>query len=191
MIFRALKSIRIIVGNDDGSQSPIKCRHAGYKKEDQVSNPKPEFKVIEYLLDFSLSRFSIPDAIDDTRANSILDGKFELLFSTAESELGNDLEVCRDLLKLLDTRSKIRCLLYKKRPNPQKVDNLNRRILNVLNHHAHFEDTRDGWLFVALEKADGHVTASAFTLADNELRIVPVVPPPVAPAPQTLAAGSV
>ena len=36
------------------------------------------------------------------------------LHPTAESELGNDIEVARDFLKLLDVRSRVKCLLFRK-----------------------------------------------------------------------------
>ncbi|HEY5746003.1 MAG TPA: hypothetical protein VIU12_08010 [Chryseolinea sp.] len=162
LIFQALRSIRPLLHDYFGG--PIKCRFPGHRVEDNVgcSEPTP-FRVLEYLLDFSFSRFSIPQAIGDPRTEHIYEGKFELLFA-AESELGTDNEVCRDLLKLLDTRSVIRCLLFRKRRREAHIASLNGRLLHVLQHHAHFNEAQNGWLFVPLEIQHSKVHCTFHTL---------------------------
>ena len=117
-------------------------------------------------MDFSFSRFSIPQAIGDHRAEQIQNGKFELVFA-AESELGTPDEVCRDLLKLLDVRSSIRCLLFHCRVRQSSVENLKNRLLSVLNNHAFFDDSKNGWLFIALHIQDAKVRCSLYTLGDD------------------------
>jgi len=166
VIFRALRSIRPLLENHFGD--PIKCRYPGYRDEDAdfCSQPEEGFRVLEYLVDFSFSRFSIPQAIGDHRAEPIQDGRFKIVFS-AESELGTPNEVCRDLLKLLDVRSSIRCLLFSRRVRQASVERLNNRILSVLNNHAFFDETRNGWLFISLYIQDTKVRCCFYTLGDD------------------------
>src|ERR1700722_16436764 len=93
-IFEALKTVSPLI--EDNFGGPIFCRYAGCQKKAAASeNNKRRFKAIEYLWDFSLSRFQIPDAIEQKGAEAIQNGKFELLF-VAESEIGQKDEVCRD-----------------------------------------------------------------------------------------------
>ena len=108
--------------------------------------------VLEYLVDYGICRFSIPQAIRqkrqgrrDLRPNQ----SYEILLA-AESELGNDNEVARDLLKLLDVRSRIRCLIFMNRPRVKQ--RLYRRIEWVLAHHAHYKP-RDPLLLVGISPA--------------------------------------
>ena len=91
---------------------------------------------------------------------------YQLVF-TAESELGTPKEVCRDLLKLLDVRSSIRCLLFKHRVQQPDADQLKARMLNVLRNHALIADSMSGWLLTALDVQDGKVVCSFYTLGNN------------------------
>lgn len=172
MIFRALRSIRELLQDYYGG--PLKCRFSGYNEEDKVScsDPTP-FRVLEYLVDFSFSRLSIPQAIGDPRAEPPGDTKFELLFA-AESELGTDNEVCRDLLKLLDTQSRIRCLLYRKRKRELHEERLKTRLLCVLRSHSRFDPEDGGWLFVSLEIHHEKVHCAFHTLAEGKHEMVPI-----------------
>jgi len=171
VIFKALRSTRNLV--EESFEGPIRCRYTGYNVGDNDLCTQEGFKVLEYLVDFSFSRFSIPQAIGDPNAENIQDGGYQLVFA-AESELGTPNEVCRDLLKLLDVRSSIRCLLFKRRVNQPSADRLKIRMLNVLRNHALSDDTMHGWLFIALDAQDDNVSCFFYTL-DNELNdLVPI-----------------
>ena len=60
--------------------------------------------MLEYLWDFSFSRYAIPQAIETSKAKGMGNGKFELLL-VAESEMGTKDGICRDRLKLLEART--------------------------------------------------------------------------------------
>ena len=185
-IFRALSDEQIQESLEEHFNCPqgtVEARYSGCTDRIRRRGSRlKSFKVLEYLVDFSFSRCSIPVAIWDPDTNPEdhpENEKFELLF-TAESELGTPNEVCRDLLKLLDTRSQIRCLLFRKRRREAECDDLKKRLLDVLRRHAHFEDTRKGWLFVALEKDKSKVNCVVYTLAldPEELGFIQIPPPP-------------
>jgi hypothetical protein len=174
LIFQALRSIRELLDTHFGG--PIKCRFSGYRDEDNVGCTEPTtFRVLEYLVDFTFSRYSIPQAIGDPRAEPIQDKKFELLFA-AESELGTDNEICRDLLKLLDTRSTIRCLLFRKRRRPSHISQLSKRLIQVLHLHAGSNECKDGLLFVGLEILEGKVHCTFWTLSEDSNSFTPLLP---------------
>jgi hypothetical protein len=111
--------------------------------------PGKAFKVLEYLWDFSLSRYAIPQAIGDPNATPIANGKYELLF-VAESELGTANEICRDLLKLLEARTSVRCLIYRQPKRARERTQLETRMVQVMHRHAHFLPNPGTWLFVGL-----------------------------------------
>ena len=119
---------------------PVYCRYSGspddpatkYSYDDHV------FKVIEYLWDFSFSRYAIPQAIENTKAIGMGNGKFELLL-VAESELGNKDEICRDLLKLLEARTAVHCLVYKQPKRAGDRQEFEARMIRVLHNHAYFD----------------------------------------------------
>ena len=171
VIFRALQSTRNLIENYFGG--PIRCRYPGYSVGDNDFCAQEESGVLEYLVDFSFSKFSIPQAIGDSHAEGIQNGGYQLVFA-AESELGTPSEVCRDLLKLLDVRSTVRCLLFQHRARPFYENKLKNKILNVLHNHAFFEDTRNGWLFIALSEQGGNVICCFYTLGDGFNDLVPI-----------------
>ena len=117
-ILEALTKARPVIENWCGG--PVVRRYSGCPEGSAKSYRKSgrEFRVLEYLWDFSLSRYAIPQAIEDPRAKALDNGKFELLL-VGESELGTSNEICRDLLKLLEARTSLRCLVYR-RPRRQR-----------------------------------------------------------------------
>ncbi len=171
LIFSALQSTRDLIQDHFGGPIRFRCTRA---KAGNLNQCELEgIGVLEYLVDFSFSRFSIPQAIGDPHAEEIQDGAYQLVFA-AESELGTPNEVCRDLLKLVDVRSSIRCLLFKRRVRQSSANQLKNRMLNVLHNHAFFDDTRHGWLFIALKVEGGNVICSFYTLGDGFNDFVPI-----------------
>lgn len=150
---------------------PVLCRYSGCPEGPANSYshmPSKAFKVLEYLWDFSLSRYAIPQAIGDPNATPIANGKYELLF-VAESELGTANEICRDLLKLLEARTSVRCLIYKQPKRPRERAQLETRMVQVMQRHAHFLPKPGTWLFVGLTWTTRAIACDVRTLnADND-----------------------
>jgi len=149
---------------------PILCRYSGCPEgpaKGYSKTPKKVFKVLEYLWDFSFSRFAIPQAIRDPHATPMTGGKFELVF-VAESELGNKNEVCRDLLKLLEARTSVRCLIYKQPRRTSERKQLEARMIQVMQGHAHFLDCPGIWILVGLTWTQEKITCDVSTLAPNQ-----------------------
>ena len=134
-IYEALKTVRPVLKNRFGG--PVRCRYAGCPPVSDRSHTEKPRKVLEYLWDFSFSRFDIPQAIEQTGYPPLSGGKYELLF-VVESELGTADEICRDLLKLVEARASVRCLVYKQPKRPKRRKDLHSRIIRILHHHAHF-----------------------------------------------------
>ena len=158
---------------------PIICRYSGCNEDNDKKYSKEGrvFKVLEYLWDFSFSRFAIPQAIEQSGAVRITDNetnkKFELLF-VAESEMGSKTEICRDLLKLLEARTKIRCLIYNQPRRSKARQDFESRMIRVLNNHAYFTQSPGLWLFIALTRTRRRLDCDFFTLNENLTRIVPL-----------------
>lgn len=106
------------------------------------------WRMLEYLLDFSVSHGSIPMAIRQGIHQLPAGVKFEMLLG-AESEMGTEAEVCRDLLKLLDTRSRIKVMLFVARSSKAWVNKLKSQMENVLNSHA-YGPADAAWLFMGV-----------------------------------------
>lgn len=125
------------------------------------------------MWDFSLSRWAIPQAIEDPRAKSMTNGRFELLL-VAESELGTSNEICRDLLKLCEARTRIRCLVYRrpKRASTQQV--LEDRMVRVLHNHAYFAADPGIWLFVGVTWGRARLDCHISTLNAKLDALIPV-----------------
>lgn len=139
------------------------------------------FRSIEYLWDYSISRFGIPQAIEQNNAHPIPLGEhYELLF-VAESELGDAAEVCRDLLKLLEARTQVRCLVYTQRDARARAA-FEARLLRVMNNHAHFARDPGRWLFLGIEQNAGALSCHVATLNNQNNAIVLVPRPPQANA---------
>jgi hypothetical protein len=150
-ICEALASVEPVLERRFGG--PVYRRYEGCANKGDAASLRRDgtpFKVLEYLWDFSISRFSVPQAIEDPNAPPLNRGHFELLFA-AESELGTATEVCRDLLKLVLGRATIRCLLYQLPIRPNYRASLDNRIVRVLHNYAHFADDPGLWLFVGLQ----------------------------------------
>jgi len=166
-IYGALKRARPEIKKRFGDE--IKCRYKGCPP---VVNQhcQRQLNVLEYLWDFSFSRFDIPRAIE--QCGKLPTGRrYELLF-VAESELGNSHEICRDLLKLLEARATIRCLVYNQYHRPKKRQEVHARMLRVLRNHALFDAKSEEWLFVGLVWRQGAVDCDVYTLNDDASELV-------------------
>lgn len=168
-IYEALKAARPALLSEFGG--PVKCRYAGCPPVANRDCPRP-LKVLEYLWDFSFSRFDIPSAIE--QCGRVPHGsKYELLF-VAESELGTAHEICRDLLKLIDARAAIRCLVYRQPHQPNRRTQLHARMIRVMHRHANFDPRIERWLFVGLAWRQGHIACDVYTLNDDASGFLPV-----------------
>ena len=144
---------------------PIKCRYAGCPP---VEKGKKRRKVLGYLWDFSFSRYDIPAAIEQDGPVA-LSGKYELLL-VVESELGTSHEICRDLLKLIEARAAIRCLIFK---HPARDwQRLHDRMIRVLHNHAQFRPGDEQWLFFGLLLGSERVQAQAYTLTADGSQLI-------------------
>jgi hypothetical protein len=144
-IFIALNGCRALFAG--GSASRPKSRWAVGKKV----KPKGT-QVLEYLLDYSISNFAIPQAIAQTKQNApklLASERYHLLL-TVESELGDNNEVARDFLKLLDVRSRFRCLIFARRRKTNQSA-LNTQLQWVISHHGSF-DPDIPILFIAIPR---------------------------------------
>jgi hypothetical protein len=159
---QALTTARNIAAKRFGG--PVFRRYSGCPDSPgSYSKSGGAFKVLEYLWDFSLSRWAIPQAIEDPRAKTMSNGKFELLL-VAESELGTSNEICRDLLKLCEARTRIRCLVYRRPKRTGAQQALEQRMIRVLHNHAHFEADPGLWLFVGVTWEPGQIDCHTSTL---------------------------
>jgi hypothetical protein len=133
-------------------RSHFRCRVTSRWSVGKRKQPRDTL-VLEYLVDYGICRFSIPQAIRQEkpgRATLKPNEKYEILLAV-ESELGNDAEVARDLLKLLDVKARLRCLVFRKRFRYGK--RLDDRILWTCAHHARC-DRADPLLLVGLPIAE-------------------------------------
>jgi|ERR1017187_973078 hypothetical protein len=110
-----------------------------------------ETKILEYLVDYSICRFSIPQAIRQPKRNTaeLQEGQSYEMLLAVESELGNDHEVMRDFLKLLDIKSRVKCLVYYRRIREANDERFSQRVNWVLSHHTNF-DPNESILLVGL-----------------------------------------
>jgi hypothetical protein len=145
------------------------CRYAGCPPV--VKKGKKPRKVLGYLWDFSFSRFAIPQAIEQDGTVSP-PNKYEILL-VVESELGTCHEICRDLLKLLEARAAIRCLIYRQ-PTAQHRQRLHARMVRVLHNHAHFNPKTEQWLFIGLSWGLDTIRGEVYTLAADGSQLIPV-----------------
>lgn len=172
-IYKALKNIRLLILKKYGG--PIFSRHSGGQNESTsiyALNGRT-FRTLEYLWDFSLSRYAIPQAIEVSNAEPINEGKYELLM-VAESELGTKDEICRDLLKLLEARTAIRCLVYRQPKRLAERRNFESRMLRVLHNHAYFEQSPGLWLLIGITWSAQKMEYEVYTLNDQLDAIVKV-----------------
>ena len=147
-LFLALNECRSIFAERFGG--PVTSRWSVGKKW------KPrKTKILEYLVDYGICRYSIPQAIrqrkQDKPKPELQEAQFYEILLGVESELGNDDEVLRDFLKLLDIKSRIKCLVFYKRASEAKAIALFDRINWVISHHRSF-DSEEGFLLVGLPK---------------------------------------
>lgn len=150
---------------------PVVGRYPGCPPSyDRYTESGRQFRTLGYLWDFCISRYSIPQAIEQDTQNPIGDGKFEMLM-VAESELGTSTEVCRDLLKLLLAPSIVRCLIYNAGNNDGEFQ---KRMHRVMRNYEHFSQATTGWLFVPLRWAHRRPTCEFFTLDQDAVALVPL-----------------
>jgi hypothetical protein len=169
----ALAAVEPVLQQEIGG--PVYRRYEGCVNKDGASlrlDGTP-FKVLEYLWDFSISRFSVPQAIEDPHALPLNGGQFDLLFA-AESELGTPTEACRDLLKLVLGRATVRCLVYKLPERQNNRGSLDARMVRVLRNYAHFTDDPGLWLFVGLRWGQQQTQCTITTLNDTNDGLVAV-----------------
>ena len=146
-LFLALNGCKRLLSETFGS--PVTSRWSVAKRK-----TPSDILILEYLVDYGISRYSIPQAIRQPKRGSAelnSEQKYEILLA-AESELGNDVEVARDFLKLLDVKSQLKCLIFRKRATHAKTKRLHDRLNWVLSHHKCF-NSKDAILFVGLPRA--------------------------------------
>jgi hypothetical protein len=143
-LFIALNGCKNIFEEEFGS--PVTSRWSVGKKP-----TAQEIKILEYLVDYSLCRFSIPQAIRQPKPgkNELQEGQNYEMLLAVESELGDEPEVMRDFLKLLDIKSRIKCLVYYRCKRKVRDERLCERINWVLSHHVNF-DPNESILLVGL-----------------------------------------
>ena len=139
---------------------PVKCRYAGCPS---VVNDDYTEKVLAYLWDFSFSRFRITEAIEQRGKWPSPQSKYEILL-VAESELGTAHEICRDLLKLLEARAMVRCLIFRQPKRARRQEALQQRMLRIMHRHRHFDPQSENWLFLGLCWGPGQLSCDAYTL---------------------------
>ena|SRR5437016_762185 len=146
-LFLALNGCKPLLSETFGS--PVTSRWSVAKRK-----TPSDTLILEYLVDYGICRYSIPQAIRQPKrgpAELNSEQKYEILLA-AESELGNDVEVARDFLKLLDVKSQLKCLIFRKRPTHAKTKCLHDRLNWVLSHHKCF-NSKDAILLVGLPRA--------------------------------------
>lgn len=119
--------------------------------------------VIEYLVDYGICRHSIPQAIRQPKEklpDLAQDQKYRMLLAV-ESELGDDTEVARDFLKLLDVKAVVKCLIFRKRKDHAALYS---RLSWTLAHHAAC-DPAESIMLVGLPRArDAVLTIEEFEI---------------------------
>jgi hypothetical protein len=145
-LFIAFNGCKNIFEEEFGS--PVTSRWSVGKK-----SSAQETKILEYMVDYSICRFSIPQGIRQpkTGKDELQEGQNYEMLLAVESELGDEHEVMRDFLKLLDIKSRIKCLVYYRCKRKSRDERLCERINWVLSHHANF-DPEESILFVGLPK---------------------------------------
>jgi hypothetical protein len=174
----ALTSVEPLLAHRYGG--PVYRRFEGCVNKNEAASLRVDgtpFKVLEYLWDFSISRFSVPQAIEDPNAPPLNGAQFDLLFA-AESELGTGTEVCRDLLKLVLGRAIIRCLVYRLPDRQNSRTELEARIVRVMRNYAHFADDPGLWILAGLHWDQQGTRCTMMTLNDTNDGLV-AVPMPV------------
>jgi hypothetical protein len=157
-ICEALKVARSQLKNYFGG--PVKCRYAGCPPVDMDGKRE---KVLEYLWDFSFSRFKITQATEQRGQWPSEQSKYEILL-VAESELGTAHEICRDLLKLLEARATVRCLIFRQPKRARQREVLQKRMLRIMHRHRYFDPRSESWLFLGLCWGPGQLSCDAYTL---------------------------
>lgn len=106
-------------------------------------------KLSEFLVDFSLSTYSLLQALGSAADAPINDGHFELLV-IAESEMDDDVEkVLYDLLKLTCVPAGLKVMVFKARPDGNERKEVLDRIQTVLRNACRQDDKAD-WIFVGI-----------------------------------------
>ena len=114
-------------------------------------------------MDYGICRHSIPQAIRQPKEKlpELTENQKYRMLVAVESELGNDTEVARDFLKLLDVKAVVKCLIFRKRKNHAPLYS---RLSWALAHHAAC-DADESILLVGLPRArDAMLTAEEFEI---------------------------
>ena len=170
-IYEALESTEQLLAKHFGG--PVFHRYRGRAPNLKPSYSKTPQKSVEYLWDFSFSRFAIPQAIEKEGKKTISGAKYELLL-VAESELGTSDEICRDLLKVLEARCSVRCLICRRPKQELSCRALHERMIRVIHNHAHFRPAKEIWLLVGMEWAPGRLTCELHTVNKRGTAVVSV-----------------
>lgn len=102
----------------------------------------------EFMLDFSLSKYSIPQALG-TAADVLAECRFEMLL-IAESEMHEAAkEVFYDLLKLTCVPARLKVMLFKARPDGACKEGLLAGIETVLRNARRQDDSAE-WTFLGI-----------------------------------------
>jgi len=111
---------------------------------------KAKKNLMEYLVDFSFSNYSIPQAIGKSKSTAAK--QFKLLLA-AESELGSQFDVLRDFLKLVVVRSPVKVMVYSARTRTNYLTALIDGFERILDTHAKpYLKDESRWLFVGIPR---------------------------------------
>ncbi|MBI4521339.1 MAG: hypothetical protein HY701_10905 [Gemmatimonadetes bacterium] len=171
-IYEALESTEGLVAKRLGG--PVFHRYRGRRRNQNPSYSATPQKSVEYLWDFSFTRFAIPQATEKPGKKKIPKGKHYELLLVAESELGTSNEICRDLLKVLEARCMVRCLIYRRPRREAACRALHERMIRVMRNHAHFRPASEMWLLVGVEWACRHITCETHTVNKRGTSVVRV-----------------
>ena len=151
-VFRSLKASRDVFEKAFDCVGHVYCRYSEPQQPEEgelTECDKYNWGMLEYLLDFSFSCLPIPVAIGQDVAYQVPEGmQYELLLGV-ESEMGSPNEVARDFLKLLDTRSRVRVLIYRSRQQAASIGRMKDALNGVLRRHA-FPPDADTCLIVGI-----------------------------------------
>ena len=103
----------------------------------------------EWLVDFSLSNFSLPQARGDRRASPMPEGSYFELLMIAESEMGSKNQVLEDFVKLACITSPFKMMVYKAQKRNKDATILKEGFERIVRVARKEHDTAE-WLFVGI-----------------------------------------
>lgn len=135
-------------GNDDKKRLQLALKEARATERDRKYAIGSVDRLKEFLVDFSMSRTRIDNAISTTGVVSTKTERFEFLIA-AESEMGNEEDVLYDLLKLPCVYASVKIMVFKVIDNEEARGIFCRNVEHVLNTSRR-EDDSATWLFVGI-----------------------------------------